>query len=253
MMNHPFYQQQDQLLTRRATEPVTLAPTASMIDPNLENHRIQQHPNLTTGYGQIQMQISGNVSMPHPQNNGHSTDFNRTLSSSAERTLPSRQVDESTIDDAYARYILYCNPTIPLDVDTTELRKGFRAPPKSDAKTFSPFTLYNLVSQLEKKEIKTWTELVLKLGVEPPDTSKNQSTQKVQQYAVRLKVATPVSLLPIVTLNTRHWSSCLLVLTYILIAMASCISYWCLLPLSAKQAKLVSYQSTHDRRLSSRA
>lgn len=190
MINHQFYQQQNHLLTRRATEPVTLAPTASMIDPNLENHRIQ-HPNLAAGYGQIQMQIPSNVSMPHPQNNGPSTDFNRTQGGSAERTLPSRQVDESTIDDAYAQYILYCNPTIPLDVDTTELKKGFRAPPKSDTKTFSPFTLYNLVSQLENKEIKTWTELVLKLGVEPPDPTKNQSTQKVQQYAVRLKVDTP--------------------------------------------------------------
>ena len=252
MMNHQFYQQQNQLLTRRATEPVTLAPTASMIDPNLENHRIQ-HPNLATGYGQIQMQIQGNVSMPHPQNNGPSTDFNRTQGGSTERTLPSRQVDESTIDDAYAQYILYCNPTIPLDVDTTELKKGFRAPPKSDAKTFSPFTLYNLVSQLENKEIKTWTELVLKLGVEPPDTSKNQSTQKVQQYAVRLKVDAPVPLLSIVPLNTRHWVSCLLVLIYVPIAMASCVSHWCLLPLPAKQAKLVSYQSIHDRRFSCRA
>ena len=189
-MNHQFYQQQNQLLTRRATEPVTLAPTASMIDPNLENHRIQ-HPNLTTGYGQIQMQIQGNVPMPHPQDNGPSTDFNPNQGGSRERGLPSRQVDENSIDDAYAQYILYCNPTIPLDVDTTELKKGFRAPPKSDAKTFSPFNLYNLVSQLENKEIKTWTELVLKLGVEPPDTTKNQSTQKVQQYAVRLKVDTP--------------------------------------------------------------
>ena len=190
MMNHQFYQQQNQLLTRRATEPVTLAPTASMIDPNLEDHRIQ-HPNLTTGYGQLQMQIHGNVPMPHPQNGGPSANFDPNQGGSTERTLPSRQVDEESIDDAYAQYILYCNPTIPLDVDTTELKKGFRAPPKSDAKTFSPFTLYNLVSQLENKEIKTWTELVLKLGVEPPDATKNQSTQKVQQYAVRLKVDTP--------------------------------------------------------------
>ena len=190
MMNHQFYQQQNQLLTRRATEPVTLAPTASMIDPNLESHRIQ-HPNLTTGYGQIQMQIQGNVPIQHPQNSGPSANFDPTQGSSTERSLPSRQVDENSIDDAYAQYILYCNPTIPLDVDTTELKKGFRAPPKSDAKTFSPFTLYTLVSQLENKEIKTWTELVLKLGVEPPDATKNQSTQKVQQYAVRLKVDSP--------------------------------------------------------------
>ena len=189
-MNHQFYQQQNQLLTRRATEPVTLAPTASMIDPNLENHRIQ-HPNLTTGYGQMTMQIQGNVPMPHPQNGGPSANFDPNQGGSTERSLPSHQVDENSIDDAYAQYILYCNPTIPLDVDTTELKKGFRAPPKSDAKTFSPFTLYNLVTQLENKEIKTWTELVLKLGVEPPDATKNQSTQKVQQYAVRLKVDTP--------------------------------------------------------------
>ena len=33
----------------------------------------------------------------------------------------------------------------------------------------------------------------MELGVEPPDREKNQSTQKVQQYAVRLKV----SLLPL--------------------------------------------------------
>ena len=190
MMNHQFYQQQNQLLSRRATEPVTLAPTASMIDPSLENHRIQ-HPNLTNGYGQLQMQIQPSVTMPHRQGNGRNSDFNAHQGGPPERTLPLRHVDESTIDDAYAQFILYCNPTIPLNVDTTELKKGFRAPPKSDTKTFSPFTLYNLISQLEKKEIKTWTELVLKLGVEPPDTTKNQSTQKVQQYAVRLKVDPP--------------------------------------------------------------
>ena len=232
MMNHQFYQQQNQLLTRRATEPVTLAPTASMIDPNLENHRIQ-HPNLTAGYGQIQMQIQGNVPMQHPQNGGSSTGFDPNQGGSTERSLPSRQVDENSIDDAYAQYILYCNPTIPLDVDTTELKKGFRAPPKSDAKTFSPFTLYNLVSQLENKEIKTWTELVLKLGVEPPDATKNQSTQKVQQYAVRLKVDLHFFAVNCVTQN-GSLLSCLFVLIRILIAMASCVSYWCLLPLSAK-------------------
>lgn len=101
-------------------------------------------------------------------------------------------VDENSIDDAYVQFILYCNPSVPREVDTNELRKGFRAPPKSDTKTFSPFVLYGLIAKLETKEIKTWTELVLKLGVEPPDTTKNQSTQKVQQYAVRLKVDTSV-------------------------------------------------------------
>jgi hypothetical protein len=41
---------------------------------------------------------------------------------------------------------------------------------------------------LDSKEIQTWTRLALDLGVEPPDMEKGQSTQKVQQYSVRLKV-----------------------------------------------------------------
>lgn len=92
---------------------------------------------------------------------------------------------------AYTQFILYCNPSIPDDVDTTELRKGFRAPPRSDNKSFDPFVLFGLISRLEAKEIKTWTDLVVEFGVERPDPDKNQSTQKVQQYAVRLKVASP--------------------------------------------------------------
>lgn len=36
-------------------------------------------------------------------------------------------------------------------------------------------------------DLKTWTQLVIELGVEKPDAAKNQSSQKVQQYAVRLK------------------------------------------------------------------
>ncbi|KAJ8110038.1 hypothetical protein OPT61_g7008 [Boeremia exigua] len=36
-------------------------------------------------------------------------------------------------------------------------------------------------------DIRTWTQLALDLGVSPPDTDKGQSTQKVQQYSVRLK------------------------------------------------------------------
>lgn len=94
------------------------------------------------------------------------------------------------MDDAYVQFILYCNPSIATDTDTTELRRGFRAPPKSDGKTFSPYTLFNLIAKLEDKAdgIDNWTKLVLELGVEPPDQEKGQSSQKVQQYAVRLKV-----------------------------------------------------------------
>ncbi|KAK2766235.1 hypothetical protein FQN54_007751 [Arachnomyces sp. PD_36] len=103
------------------------------------------------------------------------------------RLLPSREIDDVTIDDAYTAFILYCNPNVPLSVDTTELRKVFRTPPRSDGKNFSIFTLWELIGKLERKELKTWIQLAIELGVEPPSAEKRQSTQKVQQYAVRLK------------------------------------------------------------------
>ena len=86
---------------------------------------------------------------------------------------------------------MYCNPSIDVGSDTGELRRGFRAPPKSDGKTFSPYHLFTLIAKLEDKKdgIENWTTLVLELGVEPPDQDKRQSSQKLQQYAVRLKVS----------------------------------------------------------------
>ena len=110
------------------------------------------------------------------------------LDHGSSRALPSVEVTDESLDNAYVDFILYCNPAIPTNVDTTDLRKGFRSPPKSDGKSFSPFVLFGLIGKLEAKEIKTWTQLVTDLGVESPDPSKNQSSQKVQQYAVRLKV-----------------------------------------------------------------
>ncbi|KAI9787356.1 MAG: hypothetical protein M1816_007642 [Peltula sp. TS41687] len=103
------------------------------------------------------------------------------------RTLPSPEVTEETIDDAYVAFILYCNPTVSPSVDTTGLRGGFRSPPKSDGKSFDTYKLFELIRKLEKKEIKSWSQLALSLGVEPPNAEKKQSAQKVQQYAVRLK------------------------------------------------------------------
>ncbi|KAH8820495.1 ARS binding protein-like protein Abp2 [Xylogone sp. PMI_703] len=103
------------------------------------------------------------------------------------RSLPSRDVTDETIDDAYVTFIFYCNQTIPMDADTTELRKTFRSPPRSDGKLFNTFTLFELIRKLELKEIKTWAQLAIDLGVEPPAYDKGQSAQKVQQYAVRLK------------------------------------------------------------------
>ncbi|KAI1110129.1 hypothetical protein F5Y14DRAFT_372291 [Nemania sp. NC0429] len=101
--------------------------------------------------------------------------------------LPNRSVTSGTIEDAYVSFILHCNPAVPLDVDTTSLRESFRTPPKSEGKSFSTFSLFELIAKLHQKEIKTWAELALRLGVEPPDHEKGQSSQKIQQYAVRLK------------------------------------------------------------------
>lgn len=115
-------------------------------------------------------------------------DLHPIINHAPDRALPSTEVKDETLDNAYVDFIMYCNPSISSDVDTSELRKGFRSPPKSDGKNFSPFVLFRLISRLEAKEIKTWTQLVTELGVELPDATKNQSSQKVQQYAVRLKV-----------------------------------------------------------------
>lgn len=205
---HQFYQSHQIPLARRATTD-TVAPTASMIDPNLESHRIQQSQS-NAAYGRPQ--IPNHHIIPsafHPPN---------LTASSVERELPLREIDDNTIDDAYIQFIMYCNPSIPANVDTSELKKGFRAPPKSDGKTFSPFTLFGLISRLEAKDIKTWTQLVIELGVEQPDPTKNQSSQKVQQYAVRLKVhslssmtiaslshSPPLLLSRVLTLDQQRW------------------------------------------------
>ncbi len=101
--------------------------------------------------------------------------------------LPSRDITDNDIDDAYVKFILYANPGVPRDVDTTELRRVFRAPPRSDGKSFSIYTLWQLIKKLENRELKTWSQLAIELGVEPPSTEKGQSAQKIQQYAVRLK------------------------------------------------------------------
>ncbi|KAK0612844.1 ARS binding protein 2-domain-containing protein [Bombardia bombarda] len=105
----------------------------------------------------------------------------------ASRRLPDRNVNNDTIEDTYVAFVLYCNPAVPPDTDSANLREAFRTPPKSGGKTFSTYVLFELIKQLDAKELKTWAELALKLGVEPPDQEKGQSSQKIQQYAVRLK------------------------------------------------------------------
>lgn len=107
---------------------------------------------------------------------------------STRRALPHRKVTPENIDDAYAQFILYCNPGVPPETDTAVLREAFKIPPKSGGKSFSTYTLFELIGLFQNKEIKTWADLALQLGVEPPDQDKGQSAQKIQQYAVRLKV-----------------------------------------------------------------
>ena len=105
---------------------------------------------------------------------------------------PPRDVSADTIDAAYVAFILHCNPSFAPTTDTAELVRSFRAPPRSDGNAFSTWHLFELIRRLDAKDIKTWTQLALELGVERPDVDKGQSTQKVQQYSVRLKVSASV-------------------------------------------------------------
>lgn len=117
-----------------------------------------------------------------PGPSGYATSFRPT-----DRVLPDQDVSADTITNAFVDFILYCNPHFPLDVETSMLRSAFESPPKSDNKDFEIFRLYELIQKFDSKEIKTWGQLALDLGVEAPDVSKGQSVQKVQQYSVRLK------------------------------------------------------------------
>ncbi|KAH7040076.1 ARS binding protein 2-domain-containing protein [Microdochium trichocladiopsis] len=116
---------------------------------------------------------------------GGSTDQAAALQPS--RSLPTRQVVDSNIEDVFVSFILYCNPAVPAESSTEALREAFRSLPKSGGKAFSAFALFELVKKLTAKELKTWAEVVIKLGVDPPDVDKGESVQKIQQYAVRLK------------------------------------------------------------------
>lgn len=106
-----------------------------------------------------------------------------------QRSLPDHNVTSASVEDAYVQFIFYCNPTLSSSLPATELRRGFRSMPRADGKSFEIYSLYELIRKLEKGEIGTWNNLVLQLGVDPPDVSKQQSSQKLQQYAVRLKVS----------------------------------------------------------------
>jgi hypothetical protein len=125
---------------------------------------------------------------PQPGASGAGSAAPPAPSFTARRALPDRSVSEQSVEDAYVDFILFCNPAVPLDADTASLREAFRNPPRSGGKSFCTFAIYDLVRKFYNSEIRTWTELTTKLGVEPPDPNKEESAQKVAQYGVRLKV-----------------------------------------------------------------
>lgn len=129
----------------------------------------------------------------------------RRIPHSDDRQLPPREVTRNSIEETYVLFIMCCNPSVPLSTDSTELRRGFNSPPKSDGKTFQTFTLFELIRKLELKELKTWAQLAIELGVEPPVLEKGQSAQKVQQYAVRLKVSQHFKVMAVMVLRFS-WS-----------------------------------------------
>lgn len=127
-------------------------------------------------------------SMSQPPGNGAPVSASASGDLAARPTLPDRGVTALTIEDAYVGFILYCNPALPLALDMANLREAFRNPPRSGGKSFSTFAIFELVRRFYEKEIRTWTELTTRLGVEPPDPTKDESAQKIAQYGVRLKV-----------------------------------------------------------------
>ena len=179
----------------RVASPAQRHPsTSSMVDPSLEQQRPQQRSQQTQNGNPPNPQLltpqSGTAQHPIRADFPNHSTVNPSRDTSR-RCLPSTDVTDENLDERYAQFILYCNPAIADGVDATELKAGLRSPPRSDGKNYSPFVIFRLISRLEAKEIKSWTSLVVEMGVELPDASKNQSTQKVQQYAVRLKVGSP--------------------------------------------------------------
>lgn len=165
--------------------PYNRAPFANMTTSGSANFTNRDGQPAETGHNNQVV----SPSLAQTPTNSRPLPESRGLPHSDERQLPPREVSPNTIEETYVSFIMCCNPSVPLSTDCGELRKGFNSPPKSDGKTFKTFTLFELIRKLELKELKTWAQLAIELGVEPPVLEKGQSAQKVQQYAVRLKVS----------------------------------------------------------------
>ncbi|CAB52738.1 ARS binding protein Abp2 [Schizosaccharomyces pombe] len=98
--------------------------------------------------------------------------------------LPSRHdVSADNITEKFCQFCLCCNPWYA-GADTRQLANAFNMIPKSEGQKFEIWVLFLLVRQYHQKIINSWSKLVGFLGVERKD---EQSTQKIQQYVVRLK------------------------------------------------------------------
>lgn len=166
------------------------SPMGYAIDPSLQASPQHLRPSPMARYPSHQRSPSADSHSMGPPSATTSPRFSAAAVATYEptdRSLPSRSVTDANITDVYVSFILYCNPSFAPDIDKSELRRAFNNPPKSDNKEFEVFRLFELIQLFDTKEIKTWNQLALDLGVEPPDTDKGQSVQKVQQYSVRLK------------------------------------------------------------------
>lgn len=174
----PFSATMQGIMSTNFDSPQHLSPSAPLAGPRpLSRSTPERQGHARNKSGSLSPHIGKSSPLRNSSSAARSTD----------RSLPSRDVTAETLSEAYVSFILYCNPQILLDVDTTTLRMTFQSPPKSDNKDFDVYRLYELIRQFDAKEIKTWAQLVMELGVEAPDTAKGQSVQKVQQYSVRLK------------------------------------------------------------------
>ncbi|KAK5998081.1 ARS-binding protein 2 [Cladobotryum mycophilum] len=118
----------------------------------------QQHQLQQQQLQQQQQRLGGNLATHTTTNQS-----NNPHGFAVRPTLPDRDVTSATIEDALSK------------------------PAKKWGKLFCPFIIFDLVRKFYEKEIKTWTELTTRLGVEPPDPGKDESAQKIAQYGVRLK------------------------------------------------------------------
>ena len=172
-----------------------MTPGSAKVPPSPGNQHMRQASGRSVQSSPKSVQIGtpqsalgrSAFSMSPPPVPSASPRLQRVHHTSSGRRLPPRQITRESIGAAFAAFILYANPSIPASTDTSELHKVFKAPPKSEGKTFDVFKLWELIRRLDNGELKTWVQLALELGVEPPSTSNGQSAQKIQQYVVRLK------------------------------------------------------------------